>query len=390
MLRPSDPQYIYYNSFAVSTQNYSKGQKDDAVARLSEERTSAIVDDISKYDLSIVRFDAVGIKDIPIFIPMIETGQSDPNKTVYSCTMSATISDGGSGQQTFTATRNLEFFPQLNGLPEPPAPLQVPDYNNEYYFVYSFDHVCKLLDKLFLGVFGDLQQQINNFATDPITINQTPPQVLYNPDTRRFKIFFDNRGYGRSGIPSGSDAFFNIWFNSNLYNILSNFKGYFNEDITEDTKYFKFDFYKHLGTKKETYETITYIVMEQENESLQLWCPAANIVFTTDLIPALPEQVNVSRLYGEFVERIGNNNDVEHIITDISLPLDNPYDIQNISYVPSGEYRMISLNNSAGRDLKNINFSLLWRNKYNGSLIPVKLSGGSYFSVKLLFRKKYI
>ena len=106
MLRPSDPQYIYYNSFAVSTQNYSKGQKDDAVARLSEERTSAIVDDISKYDLSIVRFDAVGIKDIPIFIPMIETGQSDPNKTVYSCTMSATISDGGSGQQTFTAIWN--------------------------------------------------------------------------------------------------------------------------------------------------------------------------------------------------------------------------------------------------------------------------------------------
>ena len=96
----------------------------------------------------------------------------------------------------------------------------------------------------------------------------------------------------------------------------------------------------------------------------------------------------MSNLYGTFTETIGTNNDTENIITDISLPLDNPYDVQNIAYVPSGEYRIINLNNTAGRDLKNINFALSWRNKYNGDLIPVKLSGGAYFTVKMMFRRK--
>jgi len=388
MLRQTDPEFIYYNSHAISTQNYSQGQKDDAVARISEDRTTAIIPDISKYDLSIVRFDAVGLKDIPIFIPMIETGQSDPNKTVYRCTMSVRISDGASGFQSFTATENLTFFPQLLGLEQPTPPILRPEYSNEYYYVYSIDHVSKLLDKLFFEVYNDLQQQIDNFANEPITLVPRPPQVQFDTNTKKYKIYFDKRGYGKTTVPSGSDAFFDIWFNSNLYNLVSNFSGYFNENIVEDTKYFKFDFYQHLGTQYETINSIEYIVMEQENESLQLWSPAANIVFTTDLIPSLSEQVNISNLSGTSIERVGNNNDTENILTDIALPLDNPFDVQNISYVPSAEYRMINLNNSAGRQLKNINFSLLWRNKYNGALVPVKLSGGSYFSVKLMFRHK--
>jgi len=388
MLRQTDPEFIYYNSHAISTQNYSKGQKEDAVARISEDRTTAIIPDISKYDLSIVRFDAVGLKDIPIFIPMIETGQSDPNKTVYRCTMNVRISDGSGGVQSFTATENLIFFPQLLGLEQPTPPTIRPEYSNEYYYVYTIDHMNKLLDKCFLSVVNALQQQINLFAVEPITINQVPPQVQFNKNTGKFKLYFDKRGFGKFGIPSGSDAFFDIWFNSNLYNLVSNFSGYFYEDIVEDTRYFKFDFYKHLGTQYETIDSIEYIVMEQENKSLELWSPAANIVFTTDLIPSLSEQVNISNLTGTSIDRVGNNNDTENILTDIALPLDNPFDVQTISYVPSAEYRMINLNNSAGRQLKNINFSLFWRNKYNGALVPVKLSGGSYFSVKLMFRHK--
>jgi len=382
-----EPEYVYYNSHAVCTQNYTKGNTQDALAVINEDRTSAIIDDISKYDLSIVRFDAVGLKDLPIFIPMIESNQSDPNRTVYQCNMSVRISDDNGGSLFFESTQNLIFEPQTGGVPVASAPSPLPDYNSEYYFVYSFNHMVKLFNKLFESLYDEIQESVN-LSAEPITINQKPPQVVFDSSTRTFKIYFDSRGYGQTAFdtPTGSDAFFSISFNSNLYNILSNYNGFFREDTDEN--YFTFLFPDNLSQKTETIDTITYIVAEQENQSLQLWSPACNIVFTTDLIPSLPEQISISNLYGTFTERVGSNSDTEHIITDISLPLDNPYDVQSISYTPSGEYRMINLNNSTGRDLKNINFALSWRNKYNGDLVPVKLSSGSYFGVKMLFRKK--
>lgn len=390
MLNFREPDYVYYNSHAVSTQNYSKGIKQDAVARISEDRTTPIINDISKYDLSIVRFDAVGLKDIPIFIPMIESKQSNPNKTVYQCNIGVRIADDNGGFEFFETTQNIIYEPQIGGLETPEGPNPIPDYNNEYYHVYSFSHMVRIVNKLFETCYETLQQSINSSAIEPITINQKHPHLEFEPSTKKFKIYFDSRGYGQTqfDIPTGSDAFFEISFNSNLYNLLSNFTGFFREFTDEN--YFTFLFPNDISRKTETIDTVIYIVSSQENESLQLWSPACNIVFTTDIIPSLPEQISVSKLNGAFNERVGSNNDTEHIITDISLPLDNPYDVQNISYVPSGEYRMINLNNSAGRDLKNINFALSWRNKYNGDLVPVRLSGGSYFAVKLFFRKKLI
>ena len=122
MLSFKEPEYVYYNSHAVSTQNYSKGIKNDAVARINEDRTTAIINDISKYDLSIVRFDAVGLKDIPIFIPMIESGQPNPNKTVYQCNISVRISDGGGGFESFETTQNVTAEAPVPGLRHPPSP----------------------------------------------------------------------------------------------------------------------------------------------------------------------------------------------------------------------------------------------------------------------------
>ena len=388
MLSFKEPEYVYYNSHAISTQNYSKGIKNDAIARINEDRTTPIINDISKYDLSIVRFDAIGLKDIPIFIPMIESGQSNPNKTVYQCNIKVRISDDNTGSESFETTENIIFEPQIGGLETPKNPDPLPDYNNEYYYVYTFSHMVRMINRLFQNCYETLQQSINNNATEPITINQKPPHVEFDASTKKFKIYFDSRGYGYTAYdtPTGSDAYFDISFNSNLYNILSNFTGFFTNGTDEN--YFTFLFPNDISRETITIDTITYIVASQENESLQLWSPASNIVFTTDIIPSLPEQISVNNLYGTFTERLGSNNDTEHIITDISLPLDNPYDVQNIAYVPSGEYRMINLNNSAGRDLKNINFALSWRNKYNGSLVPVKLSSGAYFTVKLMFRKK--
>jgi len=391
MLRFQEPDYVYYNSHAICTQNYSSGFRNDAIARLNEDRTTAIINDISLYDLSIVRFDAVGLKDIPIFIPMIESNQPNPNKTVYQCHMRVRISDDNGGTEEFTNSHNLIFEPQTGGVQTPKNPDPLPDYNNEYYFVYTFSHMVRQFNRMFEVCYENIQNDISANATSPIVMNQKPPHVEFEPSNKTFKIYFDTKGYGHSEMetPTGSDAFFELSFNVNLYNILSNYQGFFRED--DEERFFTFLFPDDISRKIAIFQpssSNTYIVLTQESESLQLWSPACNIVFTTDLIPSLPEQISVSNLYGTFTERLGTNNDTEHIITDISLPLDNPYDVQNISYVPSGEYRMINLNNTAGRDLKNINFTLSWRNKYNGSLVPVRLTGGAYFGVKLLFRKK--
>lgn len=391
MFKSTEPQYVYFNSHVVNTQNYSVGRTQDAIATISESRTTPIISDISQYDLSIVRFDVVGLKDLPIFIPLIEEAQPDYNKTTYKATMSVRIGDGSGGVETFEVTRNMNFIPQIGSIIPPSQPNPKPDYNNPYYYVYSFYHITKMINALFKDCYDALQTDINDNATSPFTINQEPPRIEYESTTQKFKMYFYKSGYdddANTGVPIGPDAYFSLYFNSNLSNLLSNFRGDFKY---EDNKFFKFNFSDYFlkFQKKEEINGADYLIMEQEKKNLDLFSPVANLVFTTDLIPSMSENISVSNLYTNYVEKIGNNNDTENIITDISLPVENPYDVNTVAYTPSGEYRMLNMRNTAGKQLKDINFSLKWRNKYNGSLLQVQLSPGSYFGVKILFSQKF-
>jgi hypothetical protein len=81
-------------------------------------------------------------------------------------------------------------------------------------------------------------------------------------------------------------------------------------------------------------------------------------------------------------QQSGNNNIQSQVITDFAT--DGIYK-PIITYIPSGEYRRVSL--VGDKPLSNIDISVYYKDR-QGRLNPVLLPAGCSISIKLLFEKK--
>jgi len=146
-----DPDIVYYNADIINDNQLSKvGLGLDPVVRFQETRSTALINDISKFYFSIVRFTMNGPnKDLPVFIPSIQTGQSLLDLTSYSVGLQLTkqVVIGGNNF-TFTgyARRFVQYVSEsaaaytAAGQNLPNAPLVDQDIRGIYYYVYTYQH----------------------------------------------------------------------------------------------------------------------------------------------------------------------------------------------------------------------------------------------------------
>jgi hypothetical protein len=123
----------------------------------------------------------------------------------------------------------------------------------------------------------------------------------------------------------------------------------------------------------------------QEISPISIWNPVDSIVFTTSLLPIIPSQTSVPKIYDAFNSnfRINGFANISNIITDfqISIVPGNDYR-DNITYIPKGEYRLIDMFSSY--NLNKMDLNVYWKDIF-GNLIPFYLQPGSNANVKLLF-----
>lgn len=390
------PDIQYYNVDIVNGRTVSQGKINDPRAYFNETRNNPIIQDASRYEMSIVRFTMNGVNDIPIFIPVIEKGQSNPNKTVYKITMDLTVDTGDLDTNsniiynTFTATENVIFEPEQEGITTPLPPLNRQDVDNPYYFIHTYNHFLKLVNKTFEAVKENLQNQLN--ATDyGFTLTTKAPVINYNNETEKFELFFDNNGFGKTSNPINNQERYKLFFNSNMSNLFQNYPSKIKDDKT-DVKFIEILIEPNLTTETKEYNSTTYYKIKQERSSTgTIWSPAESVVFSSTSLPVVAEGVAPVIEFGNsnVSTPTASTSNTEPIITDISLPLDNAYDYKGFtSYIPSGEYRMTSLNGHD--DIRNINISVFWKNRLSSNLIPVKMGNLSNISIKFMFKKKHL
>lgn len=123
----------------------------------------------------------------------------------------------------------------------------------------------------------------------------------------------------------------------------------------------------------------------QEYSTTINWTPVESIVFVSNTLPIVSNQLASPLIFNEnqIVTGEGNNAKFAQIITDI-VSTNQSYK-PNVLYLPSAEYRMVGM--SGNRPLTNVDISVFWRNRL-GQLIPLNLLSGGSCSVKFLFRKK--
>jgi hypothetical protein len=395
------PMMVYYNFDIINGKTVDEGFQSDPIAQFNETRDTPIIKDCSQYYFSIVRFTMNGTgRDIPVFLPRIEIGQANPNRTVYYIGLELEINEvigGVPRNEIFRNIQFIEFLPQNITTKIAPAPLTSQEVSNPYYYVYTIDHWLNLVNRTMTAVYNNITAQYSAYKAGiigggPYTLNTAKPFWKYNSD-KTFSGYYDNTGFGTDGLQQEN---LRIVGNSNLYGLFAGFPNLYlggdlavNNGILNNWAY-EFVVRNNL-TNTETIGGTTYIVMKQEYISTGvLWSPVSSIVFVSNLIPILNEQTAEPIRFGtnNITTPTASTSAFQPIITDIALANDTADAYSNfVSYVPTAEYRLSTMTNSP-TEVKNIDVSIFWKNRLDGNLYPLRMFNLSSVSVKILFRRR--
>ena len=409
------PDIVYYNLDIISGDNNEKQLGGDSnILRFSETRSTPIINNISKYYFSIIRFSMNGPnKDLPLCCLPIKRGQSNINLTNLKISISmlkgSLITPLVSTKDVIYVSESLDAFTN-SGTSLPNAPTNNVDRRGIYYWIYTYDHFTKLINTTIQSCFTELQTLYNAAAgTTNVLINTQPAKLVYNENSKLFDFYFDCKGWSdlsscNNSIGSGTpnNEIFKMSFNTDLYNLLSNFD-YKNVGIIGTSLPYQIQIsnknYKNyfapstLATNLNPQpSTAGYIVMSQNYESTSsLWSPISSIVFTSGTIPLVSEGVAAPTIFSDNTDGNTTSNAFQPIITDIALGMDTGASAYRefLSYVPSGEYRLSSFT-SSNQPLSQIDLQIYWKNRLDLNLYPIAMPAYSSTSIKIMFRKKHL
>ena len=134
-----DPTHIYVDLDILN--NDQTTNEDPPHLRFEETRNAPFINNTSEYFCTIIRFSLQLGNSLPIFIPRIQIGQPDVNKTVYSVTIV-----NRSVTPNVESTVFLTFSPWNTTVSPPTPPLVSQDLSTDYYYVNSYQHFVEMIN----------------------------------------------------------------------------------------------------------------------------------------------------------------------------------------------------------------------------------------------------
>lgn len=320
-----------------------------------------------------------------------------------------------------------------------------------YYYCYSYQHFQSLIQATLVRAFNYLKDALNTAGYTSSAVNKELYGVLspiFSWDattqcavisTPQFKAdntspAFETRYLDANGNITANASRVKMYFNSPLFQLFTSFNADFkgqNNSFTTTasgqgyyqnpapTNYqsivipsgttltglnYEITILNQQGTNQiltpniypVTYPSTTpgplvttnlFIQTFQEFSTIVNWTPIDSIVFISNTLPIVSNQLASPLIFNEnqIITGDGNNSKFAQIITDI---VTNQQSYKpNILYNPTAEYRMISM--TGNRPLTNVDISVYWRNKL-GNLFPINLLSGGSCSLKFLFRKRVV
>ena len=128
-----DPYHVYLELDVINNDYTSNGSR--PYLRFEEIRNTPFLDgDSVEYFCSIVRFSIQTRNTLPVFIPSVVIGQSNPNLTIYKVTLQHLISG-----TLRTVTQNVVYTPEELTAPTPAPPISKQDLSSNYYHIYNYE-----------------------------------------------------------------------------------------------------------------------------------------------------------------------------------------------------------------------------------------------------------
>ena len=322
---------LYYN---VNIQG-SKDPEGIINAEFRENRTVAILDDPSLFQISIVRFNISGIY-IPIFrwATQFPESNEDPNLKVYFTFNNVVVS------------RNLTFFQKTNHF----APNLVRN-------IWNYTDFLTYLNIAIQEAFDEISLQAGFPAT-------RAPSFYLDPVSRLISMFVQKSMDSNSGVKM---AFSNL-----LYAYFPSFPIVEEEDLIPSKYLYYLDMYS-TPLNNITYGGEEGYQIIQEFSTIGLWNGVNKILFESSTIPLNPE-----------LEQ-GTTDIVQRTIFDFTLDNDNINNRTEIFYNNTGGQRYADLMSNYPLKKLDLQISILYR---DGTVEPLRLNSLDHATCKFEFRKK--
>jgi hypothetical protein len=404
-----DKDLIYYNIDIInnssgSTNNY----KDMPVVTFQESRSVPLINDVRNFEFSVIRFQVNGgNKNLPLWLPNIQLGQSDPNLTTYSLGFyftNGTKSTYQSETMQFV-TEQLIYTPSSAGYPK--APLTTQDFSSDYYFVYTFDHFVTLFNNTITTAWNKV---IAAMTAQSVTITTKPPFMVFDDINVLFSIYYDTNGFGDADARSATEKAF-LYLDTNLIGLLASFDSVNIDPSTITTtdssintlQSNRMNVFNKLNTNiyipptpsvSPAFKTLAaayYLMLQNYTNTSTLWSPISSIAITSNSLPVHNENTSTPIIYGNSnVSNItSSTSNFSTIVADVALNTRTADAYCNfIYYEPTAEYKMSSMMGGSNQKLTNIDLQLYWKNRLDNNLYPLRMYNYSNVSLKLLFRKK--
>jgi len=351
-----EPVHEYFDVQAVHQNN----DNTDVPLKFNENRTVAYLRDPSKYFMSVVRFNLS--TNLPVFIPRIQTGQPDPNITIYTMYVHTKI-----GTADYSFKQTFAWETQSNA----PAPTStvIQSLETNYYYCYSYQYFLSLmnaqlanklslingLSKLWFELDRSTYNIKLNFIASDITCN---PRFFVNAPLANLLATMPMQSLQASNNP---------------------YPSIINKPVSE---------IMWQNIDNQTLSTTTPVTVSTDASPLPNWNQISSVVFTSNNLPVVPSLTSTPKVYGNNTGfgSVSSGNNTTAIITDFTVSVGpNSLYVPVIDYLPQAEYRLNDM--EGNKELTNLDIEVYWKDKY-GNLYPLLIPSGGVANLKILFRKK--
>ena len=374
------PEYVYFD---INVANKRQTTQQSEPFSYNEIRSSPFLDGPSgSYKMSIIRFSVD--TDSPVFIPQIQSNQTDINLTEYTITMTG---------PNAVASVNVKWIPQFPKAARPPPPSSTstgePLYTTGYYDCKSYSWFMLLLNI----ASKECMVQLQTADGDPVDTSKAP-LFVWDESRDCMNILFEDEF--KSSLSTTSpivvvDPTYKLFFNVQLFQLFNTlpaeFLGY-DGSVPAGQNYY-IPCYDSIENRVEVddaqgNQSHTEYRITQEASTAALISPFTALVFTSNALPIVSTQVSAPISYqdGQIIQS-GSGDTTSNIISDIKTD-DNVYG-PSLLYEPRSQFRYISM--VGNEKLSRLDLQVFLRLR-NGSLYPVRMASGSNLTCKILFKKK--
>jgi len=390
---------IYYD---LQIKNLANDRTPNNVTQLAfeETRTAPIINKADDYDMSIIRFQC-DTYSLPVYLAEIRPNAGQNDLMIHQIILNYT---NGSTVTRDLFSRFLIWEPADLTVPAPIPPSQTQtgfQVQTQWYHANDYDHILRIVNNAFEAVMQDLRDwsvnvlnpNLGDFDYIDLT-NIQAPFLVWNDLENKATLYARADYFNVTSTPTILNPVIEIYFSQTLYGMFNSFpikKVLISEAVATSptVPYYQImvDNFKGDKTVQGLFGEATerFISTPQQYSTISEWSPVSSVVFTSSTLPIVVNQLSNPVLYlnNNLIQLARPSNAFNTLISD--LVSDEQSYRGSLLYIPSAEYRWISLTTS--RPINQIDIQVYWRSKI-GLLVPFTLPSGGSCSLKILFRKK--